>query len=240
MNFHTNAKQESEAIMAMNTVTGIQGLIPVLNILFSTADKTDLDKLVKGVMSASPQARFYSSTGTHAAIAEILGHLSTHHLIEVGEYTGYPEMDGGLVKTLHPKIHAGILGERMNQKHQQELADGSAVYFDMMVGNLYPFSETVAKPDCTPEMARGNIDIGGPTMIRGAAKNWHGCSSVCDPNDYSLVVAELAVNNGCISAETRFNFAKKAFAHTAKYDTAIASYMDNLNFKTASAGYVIH
>jgi phosphoribosylaminoimidazolecarboxamide formyltransferase/IMP cyclohydrolase len=164
--------------------------------------------------------------------------------MEVAEYTGFPEMQRGLVKTLHPKIHAGILGERNNPEHQRYLAEemNGGVYIDMVVVNLYPFEETIAKPDSTFETARGNIDIGGPTMIRGAAKNFPSCAVVCEPGDYEKVMREIEENNGCTTFEQRLGLAQKVFDATARYDRFIAEFMKSrrvLDFNGIMACYDI-
>lgn len=146
---------------------------------------------------------------------------------EVSDYTGFPEMMDGRVKTLHPKIHGGILARRGID--DEVMAANSMKPIDMVVVNLYPFEQTIAKPDCDLETAIENIDIGGPTMLRAAAKNHADVAVIVDPNDYSLIIAELQVSNISLSLPTRFNLALKSFAHTARYDSAIASYLSGVN-----------
>jgi phosphoribosylaminoimidazolecarboxamide formyltransferase/IMP cyclohydrolase len=201
--------------------------IPVQNVLMSVFDKTGLDVLVYGIMEASPNVRFMSTGGTYKKVKELLGDRANEHLMEVAEYTKFPEMEGGLVKTLHPKIHAGILGERNNPAHQDYLKSvlDNGVYIDMVVVNLYPFDQVIAKPGVTFEQARGNIDIGGPTMIRAAAKNFMSCASVCDPENYGMIVEHLSKNNGTTNFVLRSFLASKVFAATAEYDANIAKYM---------------
>ena len=148
-------------------------------------------------------------------------------VMEVSEYTGYPEMMDGRVKTLHPKVHGGILGRR--GVDDEVMVANSIDPIDLVVVNLYPFGETIAKPDCDFATAIENIDIGGPTMIRAAAKNHADVGVVVNPEDYNLIVDELKANETCITAETRFNLALKSFEHTAQYDTAIASYLAGIN-----------
>jgi phosphoribosylaminoimidazolecarboxamide formyltransferase/IMP cyclohydrolase len=152
---------------------------------------------------------------------------------DVSDYTGFPEMLDGRVKTLHPKVHGGILGIRGNAEHAATMEKHGIPTIDLVVVNLYPFQQTIAKKDCTIEDAIENIDIGGPTMVRAAAKNHGnekgGCAVVTDPQDYAGIVAELKSNNGEISAATRFALAKKAFVHTARYDAAIANYLTSLD-----------
>ncbi len=146
---------------------------------------------------------------------------------EVSDYTGFPEMMDGRVKTLHPKVHGGILGRR---GIDDEVMQANAIKaIDMVIVNLYPFEQTVAKPDCDLETAIENIDIGGPTMIRAAAKNHTDVSVIVDHNDYSSIIEELKSNDSNISANSRFNLALKSFEHTAKYDTAISVYLAAVN-----------
>ena len=146
---------------------------------------------------------------------------------EVSDYTGFPEMMDGRVKTLHPKVHGGILGRR---GIDDEIMQSSGIKpIDLVVVNLYPFEQTVANPDCDLETAIENIDIGGPTMIRAAAKNHADVTIVVDPSDYTLVTDELKSNDTSISHQTRFNLALKSFEHTARYDTAISAYLGAVN-----------
>jgi len=151
--------------------------------------------------------------------------LSENHIkvTEVSEYTGFPEMMDGRVKTLNPKVHGGILGRRGMDDEVMKAHNIAAI--DLVVVNLYPFQQTVANPDCSFSQAIENIDIGGPTMLRAAAKNHADVAVVVDPDDYSMVFDELAQKQGCISDETRFYLAQKAFSHTAAYDGAIANYL---------------
>ncbi|MGZ8190368.1 MAG: bifunctional phosphoribosylaminoimidazolecarboxamide formyltransferase/IMP cyclohydrolase [Methylococcaceae bacterium] len=155
--------------------------------------------------------------------------LAEHNIpvTEVSDYTGFPEMMDGRVKTLHPKIHGGILGRRGIDDAIMAANDINPI--DMVVVNLYPFEQTVSRPDCDLETAIENIDIGGPTMIRAAAKNHADVAVVVDPADYGLTIAELKGSDNSLSRQTRFNLALKSFEHTARYDTAIASYLGNIN-----------
>ncbi|HEY3326492.1 MAG TPA: bifunctional phosphoribosylaminoimidazolecarboxamide formyltransferase/IMP cyclohydrolase [Novimethylophilus sp.] len=157
--------------------------------------------------------------------------LRDNHIpvIEVGDYTGFPEMLDGRVKTLHPKVHGGILGRRDLPEHVSAMRQAGIPNIDMVVVNLYPFRETIAKPDCPLEDAIENIDIGGPTMVRAAAKNHAHVAIVTDPDDYAALTREMASSNGAVGAETRFKLAKKAFSHTAEYDGAISNYLTALD-----------
>lgn len=163
-----------------------------------------------------------STGGTAKLLAE-----NNVAVTEVSDYTGFPEMMDGRVKTLHPKVHGGILGRR-GIDDEVMLANGIKP-IDMVVVNLYPFEQTVANPDCDLATAIENIDIGGPTMIRAAAKNHADVSIIVDHKDYSSILEELKANSSCISAQTRFNLALKSFEHTAKYDTAISVYLGAVN-----------
>jgi phosphoribosylaminoimidazolecarboxamide formyltransferase/IMP cyclohydrolase len=152
---------------------------------------------------------------------------------EVSDYTGFPEMLDGRVKTLHPKVHGGILGIRGNAEHAATMLKHDIPPIDLVIVNLYPFAQTVAKKDCTLADAIENIDIGGPTMVRAAAKN-HGNEAggvgiITDPEDYALVIEELKANGGALSYPTRFALATKAFTHTARYDAAISNWLTSLD-----------
>jgi phosphoribosylaminoimidazolecarboxamide formyltransferase/IMP cyclohydrolase len=147
---------------------------------------------------------------------------------EVSAHTGFPEMLDGRVKTLHPKIHGGLLARRDDPAHMKALQGAGIPPIDLLVVNLYPFQATVADPDCRFEDAVENIDIGGPAMLRAAAKNHAGVAVVVDPADYATVLEQIK-KNGAVSDETRFMLAKKVFAHTAAYDGAIANYLSSLD-----------
>ena len=148
---------------------------------------------------------------------------------EVGDYTGFPEMLDGRVKTLHPKVHGGILARRDLPEHLTTIAQHGIPTIDLVCVNLYPFRETIAKPEVTLAEAIENIDIGGPAMLRSAAKNYTGVAVVTDPEDYPALLSEMAANNGALTAATRFALARKAFVHTARYDAAIANWLTSLD-----------
>ena len=147
---------------------------------------------------------------------------------DVSAFTGFPEMLDGRVKTLHPKVHAGILAQRDNPDHMKTMASHHLKVIDMVVVNLYPFEKTVAREDCTLEEAVENIDIGGPTMLRSAAKNYPYVAVVVEPADYGSIVEEMQANGGQLSMETRFRLAKKVFRLTHEYDGAIFRYLDSI------------
>jgi phosphoribosylaminoimidazolecarboxamide formyltransferase / IMP cyclohydrolase len=147
---------------------------------------------------------------------------------EVSDYTGFPEMLDGRVKTLHPKVHGGILGRRDLPEHVAKMNEHGIKNIDLVCVNLYPFEATISNPDCTLEEAIENIDIGGPTMVRSAAKNWAHVAVVTDAADYSTLIGEMRAAQGKLSRKTRFTLARKAFTHTAAYDGAISNYLTAL------------
>ncbi len=176
------------------------------------------------------------ATGLQALGVEILSTGGTYRLLcdngiramEVSEYTGSPEILGGRVKTLHPRIHGGILGKRDDPAHQAEMSENKIGPIDLVVVNLYPFKETIAKPGVSLEEAIEQIDIGGPTMLRSAAKNYKDVVVVIDPDDYASVLEEMKDQNGAVSTARRFALAKKVFFTTSDYDSTIFSYLDTL------------
>ncbi len=145
---------------------------------------------------------------------------------DVSEFTGFPEMLDGRVKTLHPKVHGGLLGRRNNPEHMRQWKENGIQPIDLVVVNLYPFEQTVAKPGCTLEDAIENIDIGGPTMLRSAAKNYTDVAVVVSPRDYDRVLEEIR-KTGEVSAKTRFELCRTVFLHTARYDSAISAWLDS-------------
>jgi phosphoribosylaminoimidazolecarboxamide formyltransferase/IMP cyclohydrolase len=156
---------------------------------------------------------------------------------EVGDYTGFPEMLDGRLKTLHPKIHGGILGRRDLDTHVKAMQEADIPPIDMVVVNLYPFAATIAKPNCTLNEAIENIDIGGPTMVRAAAKNYHHVVVVTDPADYKSLLSEMDMTSGIIGGDTRFNLARKAFSHTAEYDGTISNYLTSIDSRGRRDGF---
>ena len=212
--------------MALNIVERIDDLVKVNNVLLSVSDKTGLDTFVPGLTEINPDVKIYSTGGTYKKVQELLGaEKSERNLVSVSDYTGQPEMQGGLVKTLDFKIYLGLLSETYNKDHSQDINRVGGVAIDMVVVNLYPFEKTVSTPDVTPEQARTNIDIGGPCMVRASAKNYLRVASVVDPADYPRLLDDLRANGGKISLAQRFALARKSFAHTAGYDKAISEYL---------------
>ena len=189
--------------------------------LISVSDKTGLVEFAKELAAMNVSIL---STGGTAELLKKNGIAVT----EVADYTGFPEMMDGRVKTLHPKVHGGILARRDMASHMDAIEKHGINTIDMVVVNLYPFQQTVAKEDCTLEDAIENIDIGGPAMLRSAAKNYRDVAVVCDPADYADIIAEMKKNDGSLSTDTKFELSKKTFSHTAQYDGAIANYMSSL------------
>ena len=188
--------------------------------LISVSDKTDALELARGLVRLG--FRILSTGGTARLLA-----AAGISVTEVGAYTGFPEMLDGRVKTLHPKIHAGILARRDLPADMQAIQQAGIDCIDVVVVNLYPFVQTVARPDCTLGEAIENIDIGGPTMVRAAAKNHAHVAVVTDPRDYPAVLAELE-SAGSLGDATRLRLACKAFSHTAAYDGAIGNYLTSI------------
>lgn len=188
--------------------------------LVSVSDKSGIIDFCRKLQQSGVE--ILSTGGTYKTLTD-----NQIAAIEVSDYTGFAEMMDGRVKTLHPKVHGGILGRRGIDDDVMQAHGIKPI--DMVVVNLYPFEQTIAKPDCDFETAIENIDIGGPTMIRAAAKNHADVAVVVDPDDYESILAELNDNNTHLSQQTRFNLALKSFEHTARYDTAISSYLSKLN-----------
>ena len=186
--------------------------------LISVYDKTNLLEIANALTHRGVEILSTGGTARHLRDAGI-------EILDVSDYTGFPEMLDGRVKTLHPKIHGGLLADRDNPEHNVQAAAHSITPIDMVICNVYPFEATVAKPDVTLPEAIENIDIGGPTMIRAAAKNYRHVAVLTKPSQYPQVIVDLDTNDGCLSEERRFELAKSAFAHTAHYDTAIAAYL---------------
>ncbi|WP_424192572.1 bifunctional phosphoribosylaminoimidazolecarboxamide formyltransferase/IMP cyclohydrolase [Ampullimonas aquatilis] len=195
--------------------------------LISVSDKTGVLELAQAL--AAMGVKILSTGGTAKLLAS---HGLT--VTEVADYTGFPEMLDGRVKTLHPKVHGGILARRDFPEHQDALATHGIPTIDMVVVNLYPFQQTVAKAECSLEDAIENIDIGGPAMLRSSAKNHKDVIVLCDPSDYAPVLAQLK-SGGDLPYDTRFALALKVFAHTAQYDGSITNYFSSLGADKAHA-----
>ena len=185
--------------------------------LVSVSDKTNLIPFVKSLIENGYE--IISTGGTQKAIEQ-----AGLPVMGISEVTSFPEIMDGRVKTLHPMVHGGLLSVRTNPKHQEEMKKNGIQYIDMVVVNLYPFKQTIEKENVTFADAIENIDIGGPSMLRSAAKNHQFVTVVCDAADYDLVLAEIKAN-GDTTIETRSRLAAKVFRHTAAYDTMIAKYL---------------
>jgi len=223
--------------MSVNVVTKIDDSVKVKRVLVSVSDKSGLDEFIPQLLRINPDIQIFSTGGTYTRLREILKEKAGDRLQQVSDYTGQPETQGGLVKTLDFKIYLGLLTETYNKAHQADLKRTAAVPIDMVIVNLYPFKETVAKPDVTVEEARGNIDIGGPCMIRAAAKNFIRVAAVVDPSDYPLIIDGLEAAKGRISLTLRFQLAQKAFKHTAGYDRAIADFLNKTPVTSVAESY---
>lgn len=214
----------------------IQNLILPQNVLVSVSDKKHLQELIEPLYNFNNSIKFYSTGGTGKYVLEIFNKINAgKNYTSIEEFTGMPEMEGGLVKTLHPKIHAGLLAERGNPAHKDYLKNVlnnmdnfPGVYFDVLVCNLYPFQQIVAQ-NCTPESARINIDIGGHAMTRAGFKNYHSVAVLSSPDQYSSFLDSLSANNG-ITLTKRFELAKEAMKMISDYDKAIADYFGNMDF----------
>jgi len=196
-----------------------EGPVKVRRALLSVSEKTGVIELATALHDLTIEIL---STGGTASMLRAAG----IPVVEVADITGVPEMLGGRVKTLHPKIHAGILAKRCDPEHLQQLQEQGIAPIDLVVVNLYPFEATVARADAPLEEAIEQIDIGGPSLIRAAAKNFDDVAVLVDPADYATVVTELRRDGACLSRGRRLRLARKAFAHTAHYDTLIAGYLE--------------
>jgi len=203
-------------------------MIRVRRALLSVSDKVGLLDFARGLVGLSVEL---VSTGGTARALRGAGLPVT----DVAEVTGFPEVLGGRLKTLHPRIHGGLLAIRGNPEHEGQMAAHGIVPIDLVAITLYPFEATLARPDVTVADVIEQIDIGGPAMLRSAAKNFAGVAVVTDPADYPAVLAELQRNGGAVSPATRLNLASKAFAHTARYDALVAGCFERL---TAAASPV--
>src|SRR5579859_768351 len=190
-------------------------LQPVRRALISVSDKAGVTELARAL--AARGVEILSTGGTARLLRD-----AAIPVREVADYTGFPEIMAGRVKTLHPKIHGGLMGRR--GMDEQVMREHGIEPIDLLAVNLYPFAETVAREDCTYDDAVENIDIGGPAMVRAAAKNHASVTVVVDPGDYRALLDELAANQGATDIGMRQKLAAKAFAHTAQYDAMVSAY----------------
>jgi len=227
--------------MAFNSVSRADDLVPVRNILASVYDKRGLAELVRGIAAVAAAGEetvaFYSTGGTYDELAKALAGLGGAVLRKVSDYTGQPEMAGGLVKTLDWKIYLGLLAESGNASHEADLERSGAVRFDMVISGLYPFHEASADSGASPEFLRQNIDIGGPCMIRAAAKNYLRVASVSSPDQYAALLAELRATGGKTRLETRRRLSAEAFALTSRFDAAVSARLGDLPAASVAAAY---
>ena len=187
--------------------------------LISVSDKTGAVEFAKDLVGMGVEV--LSTGGTAKTLRD-----ASVPVTEVADCTGFPELLDGRLKTLHPKIHGGLLSRRNNPKDMEDIKKHGIGLIDLVAVNLYPFEKTIAKPNVTFAEAIENIDIGGPTMIRASAKNFEDVAVVVDPGDYNSILEEMKNSGNKISRETKLKLAKKVFAHTARYDTMISDYME--------------
>jgi phosphoribosylaminoimidazolecarboxamide formyltransferase / IMP cyclohydrolase len=190
----------------------------IVRALLSVSDKTGLIEFARGLASLDVELLSTGGTGKHLKDAGL-------KVTDVSDHTGFPEMFDGRVKTLHPKVHGGLLQRRDNEEDQKNAAKHNIPVIDLVVVNLYAFEQTIAKKDATLEEAIENIDIGGPSMLRSAAKNHRWVTVVVDIEDYSRVLEEMENNGGGTTLKTRQYLSTKVFLRTSEYDSAIAEYL---------------
>jgi phosphoribosylaminoimidazolecarboxamide formyltransferase / IMP cyclohydrolase len=220
-----------------NSVDKIDDRVPIRRVIVSVFDKTGLDAFIPALVKACPGVVFYSTGGTYDFLKKLLGEDAGKSLVSLAEYTGQPEMQGGLVKSLDFKVYLGLLSEPYNPAHAADLERTGAVAFDLVVSNLYPFESAQGKPGATAEEIRANIDIGGPCLIRAAAKNYLRVAAVVDPADYGRIAEGLEKNGGTIDFAERTALARKAFARIASYDAVIAVYFAGVSVDSLAAPY---
>jgi phosphoribosylaminoimidazolecarboxamide formyltransferase/IMP cyclohydrolase len=195
--------------------------IAVKRALLSVSDKRGIVELARELNQMGIE--MVSTGGTFNALRE-----AGLPIVQVSQVTGFPEMLDGRVKTLHPLIHGGILARRDSEDHLRQLAQHAISPIDLVVVNLYPFQSTISRPGCTPEEAVEQIDIGGPCLIRAAAKNHSGVVVVVNADDYDPLIEEMKRHNGKVSGKMAFRLASRAFEMTSAYDRAIVDYLTNL------------
>lgn len=224
--------------MAFNRVEKVDDMVFIRNVILSVYDKSGLDEFVINLLTLCPGIRFYSTGGSYSRLNELLAERSGAHLFRMSDYTGQPEMKGGLVKTLDWKIYLGLLSEPYDDDHEEDIKRSSAVHFDMVVCNLYPFKKA-ADSATGFEEARQYIDIGGASMLRAAAKNFLRVAPVCKPDLYPSVVAALEKGRGALGLEERRRLAARAFSEQAEYDAAVAAYYRDSQAAFINSSYKI-
>jgi phosphoribosylaminoimidazolecarboxamide formyltransferase/IMP cyclohydrolase len=190
----------------------------IKRVLISVSDKTGVADFAKSLSSFGVE---FLSTGGTAKMLRDEGLKVT----DVSEYTGFPEMMDGRVKTLHPKVHGAFLALRDKKEHVDSMNEHGIIPIDMVIINLYPFKKTIEKPGVSLEEAIENIDIGGPAMLRSSAKNYRSVTVITDPADYSAVLSEMSSNSGAVSVETNKRLAVKVYKLTSEYDAMITNYL---------------
>lgn len=206
----------------------------IRNVLISCHDKTGLKYFAAELVKLNPEAMIYCSSGT---FNELKKAVAAANLAEISEYTGTREMPAGLVKTLHPKIHAGILADLDDNEQKKYLEESKAVAFDLVVVNLYPFA--AAAEGGSIEKARTNVDIGGVSLIESAAKNFLRVAVVVSPVDYEKVLGEMKKSNGCCGIDTRLRLAKAAMDYLSAYIGNISNYYDRLTATAVKKEYKV-
>ncbi len=197
--------------------------VSVNTAIISVHDKTGIKEFAEGLVRINPKLKIISSGGTFKELSSVV----KNNLVDVSDYTGFPEMPGGLVKTLHPKVHGGILG---NEPQEEYMKKHGIEKIDLVVVNLYPFQKAAAE-NLGLEHARTNIDIGGVSLIEAGCKNFLRVSVISDPSDYSSFLDELKNNNGSAGLKKRFELAKKGLSHLSGYLSGIKNYFDNHSFE---------
>jgi phosphoribosylaminoimidazolecarboxamide formyltransferase / IMP cyclohydrolase len=230
--------------MAFNSVRSARDLVAVRNVLVSTYDKAGLAEFIRGLAASlgagAGSLRFYSTGGTYEALKLALRDAVAGggaSLVAVSDYTGQPEMKGGLVKTLDWKIYLGLLAESGDASHRADLERAGAVAFDMVIANLYPFAQASADPASGPEDLRQNIDIGGPSMLRAAAKNYLRVASVSSPAQYAALLEELRGTGGCTRFQTRRRLAAETFGLVSRFDAAVSARLGGLDEAVVASAY---
>jgi phosphoribosylaminoimidazolecarboxamide formyltransferase/IMP cyclohydrolase len=223
---------------AVATRKTITDRIAIRRVLVSVSDKRHLDQLLAAMATSCPGATLLATGGTLRAIRDQLdGQTAELSVTAIESYTGYPDMPGGLVKTLHPRIHGALLAEPGDDAQAAYCDDLGILPFDLAVVNLYPFAAVTHQRETGLESARQNIDIGGPTMVRAAAKNFLRVAVVVDPGDYAALAAEIAAGSGTIGLQTRWRLARKAFDHVTSYDQAISDYLADQAWSEVTGAY---
>jgi len=213
-------------------VEKIDETVMINNVFISVTDRTELDLLVLGIIDICPGVTFYASSGTYQFLTGILGPAETaRHLIEVSKYTGQPETEGGLVKTLDFKLFLSYLTETYCEAHQNDLKRTGAVPIDLVVVNLYHFQDAVTSVGADFETARGNIDVGGPSALRAAVKNFLRVMTLTDPGDYSEFIRGLTFNKGFVLFGDRFKAALKTMELLKNDTVAITNYLEGMRHK---------